>query len=112
MKKINDASCLWSAVGKFGESADGVAVRAWGRGKFRIQKRGEAQGSDARAGAAEELAAIRPELDGNEVIEHLGIDPGRVVGEAMKFLMEIRLEEGVIGDTEVRKRLDVWFAER
>ncbi|MDG1265685.1 MAG: HDIG domain-containing protein, partial [Ilumatobacter sp.] len=62
--------------------------------------------------AAEELAAIRPELDGNEVIEHLGIDPGRVVGEAMKFLMEIRLEEGVIGDTEVRKRLDVWFAER
>ena len=62
--------------------------------------------------AAEELAALRPELDGNEVIEHLGVDPGRVVGEAMKFLMEIRLEEGLIGDTEIRKRLDAWHAAR
>ena len=48
-------------------------------------------------------------MDGNEVIEHLGMDPGRVVGEAMKFLMEIRLEEGLIGDAEVRKRLDAWY---
>ena len=62
--------------------------------------------------AAEELAALRPELDGNEVIEHLGVDPGRVVGEAMKFLMEIRLEEGLIGDTEIRQRLDAWHAAR
>jgi poly(A) polymerase len=62
--------------------------------------------------AAEELAALRPELDGNEVIEHLGVDPGRVVGEAMKFLMEIRLEEGLIGDTEIRQRLDDWHAAR
>ena len=62
--------------------------------------------------AAEELASLRPELDGNEVIEHLGVDPGRVVGEAMKFLMEIRLEEGLIGDTEIRKRLDAWYAAR
>jgi len=62
--------------------------------------------------AAEELAALRPEMDGNEVIEHLGVDPGRVVGEAMKFLMEIRIEEGLIGDTEIRKRLDAWYAAR
>lgn len=62
--------------------------------------------------AAEELAALRPELDGNEVIEHLGIEPGRVVGEAMNFLMEVRLEEGLIGDTEIRKRLDAWWADR
>jgi poly(A) polymerase len=62
--------------------------------------------------AAEEIAALRPEMDGNEVIEHLGVDPGRVVGEAMKFLMEIRLDEGLIGDTEVRKRLDAWYAAR
>jgi poly(A) polymerase len=62
--------------------------------------------------AEEELAALRPEMDGNEVIEHLGLEPGRVVGEAMKFLMEIRLEEGLIGDTEIRKRLDAWYAAR
>ena len=61
---------------------------------------------------AEELAALRPELDGNDVITHLGIEPGRVVGEAMKFLMEVRLEEGIIGDTAIRQRLDAWWAER
>lgn len=61
---------------------------------------------------AEELAQLRPEMDGNAVIEHLGIDPGRVVGEAMKYLMEIRLEEGLIGDAEIRKRLDEWHAAR
>lgn len=60
----------------------------------------------------EELAALRPELDGNQVIEHLGIEPGRAVGEAMRFLMEIRLEEGLIGDDAVRERLDAWWAQR
>jgi len=61
---------------------------------------------------AEELASLRPEMDGNAVIEHLGIDPGREVGEAMKFLMEVRLEEGLIGEVEIRKRLDAWHAAR
>jgi poly(A) polymerase len=62
--------------------------------------------------AAEELAALRPELDGNEVMEHLGIGPGRQVGEAMKFLMDIRLDEGVLGDDEIRRRLDTWWSSR
>ena len=62
--------------------------------------------------AQEELAALRPEMDGNEVITHLGIAPGRDVGEAMKFLMEVRLEDGLIGDQAVRTRLDVWWRER
>jgi poly(A) polymerase len=61
---------------------------------------------------AEELAALRPELDGHEVIEQLGVEPGRIVGEAMKFLMEIRLEEGLVGDREIRERLDAWYASR
>jgi poly(A) polymerase len=62
--------------------------------------------------AAEELAALRPEMDGNDVIEHLGVQPGRIVGDAMKFLMEVRLEEGLIGESAVRQRLDAWYAAR
>lgn len=61
---------------------------------------------------AEELAAIRPELDGKAVMEHLGIRPGREIGEALDFLLEIRLEEGLIGETESRARLDTWWAQR
>ena len=61
---------------------------------------------------AEELAALRPELDGNAVMEHLGLQPGRDVGEAMRFLMEVRLDEGLLGDDAIRARLDEWWAER
>jgi poly(A) polymerase len=59
----------------------------------------------------EELASIRPELDGKQVMEHLGIGPGPLIGKALSFLLEIRLEEGVIGDVEVRRRLDQWRAD-
>jgi len=45
-------------------------------------------------------------------MEHLGIGPGREVGDAMKFLMDVRLDEGVLGDAEVRTRLDAWWSER
>jgi poly(A) polymerase len=61
---------------------------------------------------AEELAALRPELDGNAVMAQLGLAPGRQVGEAMQFLMELRLDEGVLGESEVRRRLDEWWVER
>ena len=56
--------------------------------------------------AAEELASIRPELDGNAVMEHLGVGPGREVGQAMRFLMEVRLDEGLLGEAEIRRRLE------
>ncbi|MFZ0665024.1 MAG: CCA tRNA nucleotidyltransferase [Acidimicrobiales bacterium] len=60
----------------------------------------------------EELDSIRPELDGKQVMEHLGIRPGPEVGEALGFLLEIRLEEGPLGTDEVLKRLDAWWEER
>jgi poly(A) polymerase len=60
--------------------------------------------------AREELKALRPEMDGVEVMQHLGLEPGPAVGRAMAFLLEIRLEEGLIGDVEIRKRLDEWWA--
>jgi poly(A) polymerase len=61
---------------------------------------------------AEELKSLRPELDGRQVMQHLGIEPGRAVGEAMDFLLELRIEEGVLGEEEARRRLDVWWAAR
>ena len=66
----------------------------------------------AELGAAEELAAIRPELDGNEVMEILGVPPGREVGAAMNFLLDIRLDEGLLGDEEIRARLRSWWSSR
>jgi poly(A) polymerase len=60
----------------------------------------------------EEIDSIRPELDGREVMEHLGVPPGPVVGEALAFLLELRIEEGPLGAEEVTKRLDAWWATR
>ena len=64
----------------------------------------------ARLAREQTVAAQRPELDGDEVMAHLGLAPGREVGQAMKFLLELRRTDGEIGDTEVRRRLDTWWA--
>ncbi|HMK62717.1 MAG TPA: CCA tRNA nucleotidyltransferase [Acidimicrobiales bacterium] len=61
--------------------------------------------------AQEELDALRPELDGLQVMEHLGISAGPLVGEALAFLLELRLEEGMLGEEEVRRRLEAWWKE-
>ena len=60
----------------------------------------------------EELEAIRPELDGRQVMEHLGLRPGPVIGRALAFLLELRLEEGELGEEEAYRRLDKWWAEQ
>ncbi|MCF8549927.1 MAG: CCA tRNA nucleotidyltransferase [Pontimonas sp.] len=60
----------------------------------------------------EELQSMRPELDGEEIMAILGITPGRVVGEAYAFLLEVRLDEGEIGKDEATKRLLDWWAAR
>jgi len=62
--------------------------------------------------AREEVLAIRPDLDGRQVMSHLGIDPGPEVGQALEFLLELRLEEGPLGDEEAYRRLDAWWADR
>jgi poly(A) polymerase len=62
--------------------------------------------------AAEELAAVRPELDGNEIGEILGVPPGRVIGDAYRFLLGVRLDDGVVGKEAARDRLLAWWAER
>jgi poly(A) polymerase len=60
----------------------------------------------------EELEAIRPDLDGQQVMEHLGIPPGRDVGEALKMLLELRMDEGPLPEEEAYRRLDEWWAAR
>lgn len=60
----------------------------------------------------EELKAIRPDLDGARIMEILGITPGPVVGEAYRFLLDLRMEEGPIGEEAARERLLAWWEER
>ena len=60
----------------------------------------------------EELDAIRPDLDGAQVMDHLGIAPGREVGQALAFLLELRMDEGPLGEEEAFRRLDAWWADR
>jgi poly(A) polymerase len=66
----------------------------------------------ARLAMEENLEAMRPPLDGNQVMAHLGIPPGPVVGQALAFLMDVRLERGPISEEEASRLLDAWAAER
>jgi len=60
----------------------------------------------------EDLDALEPELDGDEVQRLLGIGEGRDVGAALKFLLDLRLDEGLVGQDEAARRLRQWWTER
>jgi poly(A) polymerase len=60
----------------------------------------------------EDLMRLRPALDGTAVMALLDIKPSRAVGEALDFLMEIRLDEGEISTDEAAMRLREWWSER
>ncbi|GAA2718985.1 CCA tRNA nucleotidyltransferase [Actinocorallia aurantiaca] len=64
-----------------------------------------------RLAAEEELGRIRPELNGDEIQEALGITPGPLVGKAYKFLLELRLDRGPIGKDAAREALLAWAGE-
>jgi poly(A) polymerase len=66
----------------------------------------------ARLAEQENLEAMRPTLDGRQVMERLGLDPGPLVGEALAFLMEIRVERGEIPEDEAYGLLEAWAKER
>ncbi|WP_404430163.1 CCA tRNA nucleotidyltransferase [Microbacterium lacus] len=61
---------------------------------------------------AEELGAMRPALDGNRIQEVLGIRPGPEVGKAYRFLLDLRLDEGVLDEAEAEGRLRAWWSEQ
>jgi poly(A) polymerase len=66
----------------------------------------------ARLAEQENLAAIRPSLDGHQIMERLGIGPGPLVGEAREFLLEHRLEEGPIEEEEAYRLLEEWARDK
>jgi poly(A) polymerase len=66
----------------------------------------------ARLSSQEELAAIRPDLDGNAIMSVLGVPPGPVVGRAYKHLLELRLDRGPLGPDAAREELLRWWADQ
>ena len=65
----------------------------------------------AELGEQEELARIRPELDGNDIMAILGLAPGPLVGKAYAFMLELRLARGPIGREQATQELLRWAAE-
>jgi poly(A) polymerase len=66
----------------------------------------------ARLAEEENLDAMRPPLDGRQIMERLGIAPGPLVGEARDHLMELRLERGPMSEEEAVAALDAWWRDR
>jgi poly(A) polymerase len=66
----------------------------------------------ARLSEQEELDAMRPDLDGHQIMEILGIPAGREVGEAYRHLLDLRLEHGPLGEERASDELRRWWARR
>ena len=60
----------------------------------------------------EELDALRPPIDGNQVMEHLSLEPGRQVGEIMRMLYERRVEDGPYSEEQAYEFIDEWMTDR
>ncbi|MBA3621932.1 MAG: CCA tRNA nucleotidyltransferase [Euzebyales bacterium] len=66
----------------------------------------------ARLEAEEELAKIRPQLDGRQIMRHLGLPPGPSIGKARQMLLEARLDAGPMTDEQAYALLDAWSREQ
>jgi poly(A) polymerase len=66
----------------------------------------------ARIAADEDLRAVRPDLDGNEIMRLLDLPPGPLVGEAWRYLKELRLDRGPLDHDEAVAELHRWAAEK
>ncbi|HVE98912.1 MAG TPA: CCA tRNA nucleotidyltransferase [Mycobacteriales bacterium] len=72
---------------------------------------GELERRIAELSAEEELAAIRPDLDGEEIMAALGVPPGPVVGRAYQHLLALRMEHGPLSKDVARAHLMRWAAD-
>ncbi|HSV39619.1 MAG TPA: CCA tRNA nucleotidyltransferase [Nocardioidaceae bacterium] len=66
----------------------------------------------SRLAEQEELDSIRPDLDGNQIMEILGVGPGREVGEAYRHLLEVRMDNGPMSYDDAKAALLAWAAEK
>jgi poly(A) polymerase len=66
----------------------------------------------ARLAEEENLESMRSPLNGDQVMNHLGIGPGPAVGNALDFLMELRLERGPVDEDEAYRLLDDWWSQQ
>lgn len=66
----------------------------------------------ARLREEEELEKVRPAIDGHQIMAHLGLEPGPLVGEAWDMLKEARLEEGPMSEERAYELLDAWAEEQ
>ena len=134
---VDDVSELVRLSGRFKGYADGwsdAAVRRYARdagpllGRLNAlirsdcttrnkQKAADLQAAiddleDRIAALAEEdrRAAERPQIDGDAVMAHLGVEPGRAVGQALRWLLELKRSEGDLPEAELYRRLDEWWA--
>ena len=62
--------------------------------------------------AQEELDLIRPDLDGSQIMEILGIKPSHMVGQAYDFLLELRMEHGPLGEEKAKEELLNWARDK
>jgi uncharacterized domain HDIG len=60
----------------------------------------------------EELDAMRPDLDGEQIMEILGIGPSKTVGQAYRFLLDQRIEHGPLGEDAAKAKLLEWWAKQ
>jgi poly(A) polymerase len=61
-------------------------------------------------GEEEELSKIRPDLDGNQIMEILGIEPGPLVGRAYQHMMEVRMDKGPLDAEQAKVELLNWWS--
>ncbi len=66
----------------------------------------------AQLSEQEELQAIRPDLDGDQIMAILGVGPSKTVGQAYRFLLELRMEHGPLGEEEATERLKQWWSQQ
>ncbi len=107
---VRDAGPLLSRLNELTRSDCTTRNAAKAKALSRRMDELEARISDLEA--KEQLDSIRADLDGVEIMARLGIPPGRNVGAALEYLLELRLEEGPLGPEEAGRRLDSWWGSR
>jgi poly(A) polymerase len=89
-----------------------VTTRSQKRARTIARRIDELEDRIAELREQEELDALRPPIDGNEVMAHLDLAPGPDVGEAMRMLLEHRIEHGPYEPAEAYRLLDEWWTAR